>query len=173
MKTGGSISSLRSFCLASATHPLLIVLLNLGAFSSTEAFRTKLLLCKNSHLRSVTNLCIWVNWVAQYLEKTYSLSFDRVKHPFDEERRSLLWWTHFHSCINLHSWIIMSDIFSLGLILKSCYLVLFTYPATLEESVSLLKQSTWDNVVGQMEILQDERSLPDGEGGRGVGGYLG
>lgn len=39
--------------------------------------------------------------------------------------------------------------------------------------MSLLKQSTWDNVVGQMEILQDERSLPDGEGGRGVGGYLG
>lgn len=63
----------------------------------------------------------------------------------------------------------MSDIFSLDLILKSCYLVLFTYPATLEESVSLLKQSTWDNVVGQMEILQDERSLPDGEVGEGSG----
>ena len=54
---------------------------------------------------------------------------------------------------------IMVDLFSLDLILKSCYLVLFTYPATLEENVPLLKQDTWDNVVvGQMEILQDVRT---------------
>lgn len=64
---------------------------------------------------------------------------------------------------------IMADLFSLDLILKSCYLVLFTYPATLEENVPLLKQDTWDNVVGQMEILQDERNLPDGEGEVGTG----
>ena len=67
---------------------------------------------------------------------------------------------------------IMADLFSLDLIFKSCYLVLFTYPATLEENVPLLKQDAWDNVVvGQMEILQDERNLPDGEVGTGsVGG---
>ena len=65
---------------------------------------------------------------------------------------------------------IMVDLFSLDLILKSCYLVLFTYPVTLEENVPLLKQDTWDNVVvGQMEILQDERNLPDGEGEVGTG----
>ena len=65
---------------------------------------------------------------------------------------------------------IMVDLFSLDLILKSCYLVLFTYPATLEENVPLLKQDTWDNVVvGQMEILQDERNLPDREGDVGTG----
>lgn len=65
---------------------------------------------------------------------------------------------------------IMVDLFSLDLILKSCYLVLFTYPATLEENVPLLKQDTWDNVVvGQMEILQDERNLPDREGEVGTG----
>lgn len=37
-------------------------------------------------------------------------------------------------------------------------------PITLVASVDLLKQCSCDKVAGQMEILEEERSLPDGEG---------
>lgn len=69
---------------------------------------------------------------------------------------------------------IMADLFSRDLIFKSCYLVLFTYPTTLEENMPLLKQDTWDNVVvDRWKFCKMGEIYQMGKGKWGLGGWMG
>lgn len=103
----------------------------------------------------------WIEWPAD-LDQT-SFSFDRGK-PSLRKRGGVSTGEHISSLAWIYIHELQCQPISLDLNLKSCYLVVFTYLITQAASVDLLKQCSCDKVAGQMEILEEERGLPDGEG---------